>query len=89
MPGKLAMTVLPILTLAIVPAGAISLLYGIALRASQLFATSQELVNLRLPIGSNWKLQSASFATTVTGFVACAAKIAGFAYFVSALKIGK
>src|SRR5512147_836853 len=69
-PGKLAMTVSPILTLATVPAGASSLLYGMARFASQLFGMSQEVVNWVLPIGSNWKLQSFGSATTVIGFFA-------------------
>ena len=71
------------------PAGAASFLYGIAFLASQLFATSQDDVNLRLPTGSNWNEQSSSVATTVTGLFCAASKIAGFAAFVSALKIGK
>src|SRR5512139_3208258 len=79
----------PIFTVATVPAGAASFLYGMAFFASQPFAMSQDEVNLRLPTGSNWNEQSSSFATTVTGLFCAASKIAGFAAFVSCLKIGK
>src|SRR5512133_3577864 len=79
----------PTFTVAIVPAGAGSFRYGMAFFASQPFATSHDDVNLRLPIGSNWNEQSSSEATTVTGLFVCASKIAGFAAFVSCLKIGK
>src|SRR5512133_3351393 len=50
---------------------------------------SQDDVNLRLPTGSNWNEQSSSEATTVTGLLFAASKIAGLAALVSALKIGK
>src|SRR6266542_4813808 len=57
----------PTFAIASVPAGAASLWYGIAFRASQPLAMSQDEVNLRLPTGSNWNEQSPSDATTVTG----------------------
>ncbi|MCY1185228.1 hypothetical protein D3C76_1201490 [compost metagenome] len=50
---------------------------------------SQELVNLALPTGSNWKAQRAGSATTVTGFFSWAANTSGLPYWVSAWKIGK
>ena len=61
-----------------VPAGTSSFLYGMPFFASQLFAMSQDVLNFALPIGSNWKLQSADRRSALTGVRACRSKIAGF-----------
>ena len=53
------------------------------MRASAPFARSQPVRYCFLPTGSNWKLQSAGSATTVTGAVFTAASSAGFAKCVS------
>ena len=50
---------------------------------------SQDEAKAFLPIGSNWKAQSAGSAITVTGDEAVAAARAGLAAAVRALKIGK
>ena len=49
------------------PAGASSLVYGTPALANADFATSQELVKVFLPTGSNCTEQSAGSAITVTG----------------------
>ena len=50
---------------------------------------SQEVVNLAVPTGLNWNLQSPGAAVTVARVVACAVASAGLAATVSALNSGK
>ena len=71
------------------PGAAGWMVYGTPARASAAVATSQELVNLRTPAGSNWKLQVSGSATTTAGEVRAASSTAGLAKWVRPLKIGK
>src|SRR5215218_5356419 len=88
--GSLAANSLsPILTLAMVPPGALTVVALTELRASSALATSQELVNFAVPVGLNWKEQSAGSAMIVTCVLSCAACSAGLAVAVISLNSGK
>src|SRR6266852_2411035 len=88
--GSLAVNSLsPILTLATVPPGALTVVAFTELRASSALAMSQEFVNLAVPVGLNWNEQSAGSAMMVTCVFTWAACSAGLAVAVMSLKSGK
>ena len=66
-------------SVATVPGGAGSTVYGTPALARAAVAMSQELVNFFLPIGSNWKLQVSGSATTTAGELTLASPMAGLA----------
>ena len=79
---------LPTFTIASEPAAAGCTSYGTPALVSAAVATSQELVNLRRPTGSNWNEQVAGSATTRAGELLRASSMAGLAKWVRPLKIG-
>src|SRR6266540_1824965 len=79
----------PILTLAMVPPGALTVVAFTELRASSALTMSQEFVNFAVPVGLNWNEQSAGSAMMVTLVFSWASYSGGFAIAVISLKSGK